>query len=330
MRDKSLGSGETEDPVRVVNADGKTVNFYKLDKTRPYAVEGGALNAFSALFSSRAREEWKRRKTVVADGVLTDGIVVSLDCRRVTTGGTSRSAYYEVRLGYAFCDKEGTARGGTLETVYDAEPPFFVGQNLMIAFNADDSAVLSKFSLSEGAREFAQAEAERLAVDFECLSGKLLETDEPEKVKTYAYSWVWVLAGCVLAGLWLLAVLPVTIVAAVEGWGMPFAVLPAAVTGVFFLLPGIYMAVKGFKSVLKLKFILKKPSFTKGILFFRKTTYRGGANVVFYRYKDSDGGCRIEKFKGVTPSRLIDGQTVTVAYRGKISEIVTNVVVRNR
>lgn len=365
-----MGLGGEEYADKTVSVGERTVNFYKLDKSKRYRIEGktpqgvwlflcvfslpfviiGICGFFSeeALSSPliavpiiflivgvimcsvgfacylKARKANERFKTIIDNCTLTDGTVTDFHVEeRVSYSGKSSSTYYDVELSYSFYGLDGSARSGEFKATYSVNPEFFVGQSLMIAFSDDDSAVLSKFSLLEGAKQFAEAEAERMEIDFSDLSGKLLNVDTSKPIKSRAYSGVYIAAGLALAGFWLLSMLPVTTVSIVEEWGLLGSLLPACVTGVFFLIPAVCLIVSGTKRKYKLKKILQNPSFTKAVVFFRKTTFRGGSNNVFYRFKDADGGCHIERFKGQTLKPLMDGERVIVAYSGGNSEILS-------
>ncbi len=85
----------------------------------------------------------------------------------------------------------------------------------------------------------------------------------------------------------------------------------------------------GFRRKFRLKRILQNPKFTKAVVFFRKTTFNGYAKQIFYRFKDEQGGCHIEKFSGRTPRDLLDGERVVVAYSGGNSEIISEYTLKN-
>ena len=59
----------------------------------------------------------------------------------------------------------------------------------MIAFNDTDSVIMNKFTLSEGAEEFASAEAERERVDFNGLTGNLIKVDTSKPIFIAEYAW---------------------------------------------------------------------------------------------------------------------------------------------
>lgn len=373
----TLGLGGEEYADETVTVGERKVNFYKLDKSKRYRIEGKTpqgvwlfLSIFSLPFiiigisgffgektlSSpliavpiiflifggimctmgfacylKARKANGRFKAIIDNCTLTDGTVTNLNVEeRVSYSGKTSSTYYDVELAYSFYGLDGSARSGEFKATYSVNPEFFVGQSLMIAFSDDDSAVLSKFSLSEGAKEFAQAEAERMEIDFSDLSGKLLEVDTSKPIKSRAYSGVYVIAGLAVAGFWLLGILPVTMLSIVNEWGLLGSLLPVCVTGVFFLIPAVCLIVSGTRRKLKLKKILQNPRFTKAVVFFRKTTFRGGSNNVFYRFKDAEGGCHIERFKGQTFKPLMDGERVVVAYSGGNSEILSEYTLKRK
>lgn len=373
QEEKSFELGGEQNISKKLFVGDKEINFYKLDKSKKYKVEGddsraavtvliiisAIIDSFTLIFCiagygelfrtaegtvvplffiafgivftvvsavsyRKSKRERARIKAILRDCTLTDGTVTDCCTEKIVTGhGSSRSTSYKVDTSYSFYGLDGNIRSGLLSATYSSDPEFYEGQNLMVAFNDGDSVILSKFVLSEGAGEFARAEEERMELDFDGLSGKLLNVDTSRPIKTLAYSRVCVIAGASVAGLWLVSILPVFIISLVDGWGLLGTLLPPCITALFFLLPAAYIGVSGLKHVLNLKKILKNPSFTKGIMFFRKTTYRGGPRAVFYRYKDADGGRHIERFKGIGALKITDGLSVVVAYSGGKSEIIS-------
>ena len=367
----SIGLGNENCVQSKIEVGDRTVNFYKLDKSKNYRVEGAGggvamiifiiftaiidltaivlcivfmdtlfksaegtvvpvtFVAFGAIFTAvtvfvcnKTRNDRRRVKAILSDCTLTDGQVVeSYVEKRVSRNGDSTTTYYDVDMTYSFFDLDGSARHGRLIFTYTIDPEFYEGQNLMVAFNSEDSVILSKFSLSEGAKEFAQAEAERLELDFSDLSGKLIDIATDKPIKTRAYSRGYAVAGASMLGFWLFAALFFVIISIVFEWGA-YVLLPIALTWLFMGLPATCIMISGLKRVVKFKRILKNPSFTKGVVFFRKTTFSGSAKKVFYRFKDADGGCHVEKFAGSSLLPLKDGERVIVAYSGGNSEIV--------
>ncbi|MDE7082248.1 MAG: hypothetical protein K2O89_00905 [Clostridia bacterium] len=127
---------------------------------------------------------------------LTDGTVVDLQKQKSEHLGTSAAhhkIYYRVYLKYCFHGLDGALRYGEYMGNY-GEVPFFVGQNLMIAYNDTDSLILNKFTLSDGADEFALAEAERERVDFTGLTGNLIKVDLLKPISVADYDSLFIKA----------------------------------------------------------------------------------------------------------------------------------------
>lgn len=124
----------------------------------------------------------KRARAIFKNCTLTDGTVTSVNKQKIWHNGTHRSySYYRILLEYSFHGLDGVLRCGQYTGSY-GEIPFYVGQNLMIAFNDTDSVIVSRFTLSDGAEEFAKAEAERGQVDFSGLTGDLIKVDTSKPV----------------------------------------------------------------------------------------------------------------------------------------------------
>lgn len=146
------------------------------------------------LIYSRYIPVHKRRKAarkILKNCTLTDGTVIDIQEQRVEHSGTDSvhyRVYYRVLLTYKFYGTDGAERYGELRGNY-GEIPFFVGQNLMIAFNDTNSVIMNKFTLTDGAEEFAAAEAEREKVDFQGLTGYLFKVDTTKTVAIAEYSW---------------------------------------------------------------------------------------------------------------------------------------------
>lgn len=131
----------------------------------------------------------KRARKILKDCVLTDGTVIAVDSiGREHMGAEARHHYYyyEVTLRYRYRGTDGALRYGEYSGKYGVVP-FFKGQNLMIAFNENGSVILNKFTLSEGAEEFAAAEAEREKPDFSGLTGNLIKVDLSKPVSAADY-----------------------------------------------------------------------------------------------------------------------------------------------
>lgn len=129
-----------------------------------------------------------RARKIIKDCTLTDGTVIDLQKQKLQHYGSHRTySFYRVLIIYSFHGPDGALRYGKYTGSY-GEIPFFVGQNLMIAFNETDSVIISKFTLSDGAEEFAKAEAERERADFTGLTGDLIKVDTTKPVNIAKYS----------------------------------------------------------------------------------------------------------------------------------------------
>lgn len=150
------------------------------------------LCGITALILAKSISVYKKirfARNVLKSGTLTDGTVTSVNKQKIWRHRVHRSySYYKVVLQYAFFDADNVRRLGVFTGGY-AEVPFYVGQNLMIAFNKTDSVILNEFTLSEGAEEFAAAEAKREQVDFEGLSGELIKVDLSKPIALAEYSY---------------------------------------------------------------------------------------------------------------------------------------------
>ena len=120
---------------------------------------------------------------------MTDGRVVFVDKQKIQRYTSRRYySYFAVLIRYEYRSPDGSVLLGEHRGNY-ADVPFFIGQNLMIAFNGADSVILSKFALSDGADEFAAAEAERERVDYSNLSGELIKIDRSKPITLAGYAW---------------------------------------------------------------------------------------------------------------------------------------------
>ena len=120
---------------------------------------------------------------------MTDGTVEEIIRHKRQYNGRHHSCtYYRILLRYGFHGLDGTLRYAEYAGDY-TEVPFFVGQNLMIAFNDIGSVIMNKFTLSEGAEEFESAEAGREQVDFNGLTGNLIKIDTSKPVFIADYAW---------------------------------------------------------------------------------------------------------------------------------------------
>lgn len=129
-------------------------------------------------------------RRILKNCTLTDGTVTAVNKQKIWHNGNRRSySYYRVLLEYSYYSLDRTLHSGKYSGNY-SEIPFYVGQNLMIAFNGAGSVILNKFTLSEGAEEFAVAEAAREQVDFSGLTGKLININlsQPIEIADYPLS----------------------------------------------------------------------------------------------------------------------------------------------
>ena len=171
----------------VINAD---VLFRDIEITVFAFVFVAILLIIIAVVCSKYYPIYKKRKfarKVIKNCTLTDGTVIDLVKQKMWHTGVntaSNYSYYAVYLRYSFHDLDGNLRYGELRGNY-GEVPFFTGQNLMVAFNGTQSVILSKFSLSEGAEEFARAEAEREQPDFSGLTGKPIKVKQKPVAISY-------------------------------------------------------------------------------------------------------------------------------------------------
>ncbi|MDE6504509.1 MAG: hypothetical protein K2L42_01425 [Clostridia bacterium] len=149
------------------------------------------LSVISALFFVKYVPVYKKRinaRRILKNCTLTDGTVTSVNKQKIWHNGTHRGySYYRIFLEYSYIGSDGALCCGKYTGNY-SEIPFYVGQNLMIAFNGADNVILNKFTLSEGAEEFAAAEAEREKADFKGLTGKLIKVNLSEPIKIADYS----------------------------------------------------------------------------------------------------------------------------------------------
>lgn len=129
----------------------------------------------------------KRARAIFKNSTLTDGTVISVNKQKMWHSDRHRSySYYRILLEYIFHGLDGGLRYGQYTGNY-GEIPFYVGQNLMIAFNDTDSVIVGRFTLSDGAEEFAKAEAERGQADFTGLTGDLIKVDTSKPVYLAKY-----------------------------------------------------------------------------------------------------------------------------------------------
>ncbi len=130
----------------------------------------------------------KRARKILKSGTLTDGKVISVVKQQIRRyGGHRYYSYDDVLIKYEYATHGGVKTGEHRGSY--AYCPFFVGQNLMVAFNGEDSVILSKFTLSDGAEEFAADEAERVKPDFSNLSGEIISIDISKPVTLASYDW---------------------------------------------------------------------------------------------------------------------------------------------
>lgn len=226
--------------------------------------------AIGGLRYRRVFEKRKHARRILKDCTLTDGTVTEVQTQKVQRYSTRRSySYYAVHLKYSYYGTGGEPHCGEFLGSY-GEVPFFVGQNLMIVFRGEESAILNRFALLDGAEEFKRAEAQREEPDFSGLTGERVKITKPVLIAEYA-------------------------------WSKPFQIA---------------------KHKKRLQQILNgNPQFAKGKFFIKKSTYRKNAgNKSFYCYLDVAGKEHVEECAGIL--NLKDGDEVTVAYDGDASEII--------
>lgn len=152
------------------------------------------LSVFSALLFVEFLPVYKKRikaRKILKDCVLADGTVTAVYSQKLWHHGPKLNrnySYYRVLAEYSFVGLNGAVQYGQHIGNY-SEIPFYTGQNLMIAFNGADSVILNKFTLSEGAEEFAAAEEERGKVDYGGLTGKLIKVNRSASVKLAGYTF---------------------------------------------------------------------------------------------------------------------------------------------
>lgn len=144
------------------------------------------ITAFAFVVYLPVIKKRKRARAIFKNCTLTDGTVISVNKQKMWHNGRRGYTYYRILLEYSFHGLDGVLRYGQYTGNY-GEVPFYAGQNLMIAFNGTDSVIVSKFTLSDGAEEFAKAEAERGQVNFTGLSGDSIKVDTSKPVEPAKY-----------------------------------------------------------------------------------------------------------------------------------------------
>lgn len=138
------------------------------------------LSVISALVVVKYVPVYKKRinaRKILSNCALTDGTVTAVYKQKMWHQVENRGySYYRVLLEYDFVGLDGSLRCGSYAGNY-SEIPFYVGQNLMIAFNGTDSCILNKFKLSDGAEDFLKSEEKREQADFTGLTGNLIRVD---------------------------------------------------------------------------------------------------------------------------------------------------------
>lgn len=129
-----------------------------------------------------------RARKIFKNCTLTDGVVLKVDKEKRQHNGTRTYTYYKVNIRYKFYGTDGQPHYGEFSDSY-GEAPFYEGQNLLIAFNGSDSVIMYKWSLSDGAEQFAEAEREREQPDFDGLTGKLIKIDRSKPIDIAEYPW---------------------------------------------------------------------------------------------------------------------------------------------
>ncbi|MDE7158135.1 MAG: hypothetical protein K2N74_01020, partial [Clostridiales bacterium] len=91
----------------------------------------------------RVFEKRRHARKLLKDCTLTDGTVTDVQTQKIQRYSTRRSySYYAVCVKYSYHGTDGELRLGEFLGSY-AEVPFYVGQNLMIAFRGDESVILN-------------------------------------------------------------------------------------------------------------------------------------------------------------------------------------------
>ena len=155
------------------------------------------LSVISAIFFMKAVPVYKKRinaRRVLHDCILTDGTVTAVNEQKMWHHGEEmyrNYSYCRVLMEYSYVGFDGALRCGRYAGNY-GENPFYIGQNLMIAFNDTDSIIMNKFTLSDGAEDFAKAEEQREQADFKGLTGKLINVNlsEPVSIADYDLSLI--------------------------------------------------------------------------------------------------------------------------------------------
>lgn len=290
-----------------------------------FAVIGAGFVAFGIYDQRRQLRANAEERKLLADCLCTDGKIEKCTVtahRRSGSNGTSVS--YEVSLTYAYTDLTGGTARGVHSAVYSADPEFYMGQYVMVAFNNSDSRILSRFKfVKEDERAFHKNEAARSDDDFDGLSGKTVKCN-PKTVKSAEMPHVWFWAA-------------VALFIFIAAYTVPMSVLvvPQLVTGnlfpdilvipIIYLMPALlsaadaYFLYRCYKGRNKLKVIMKNGAkFTHGKIFASEKTYRGGAKQVVYCYIDSEGNRHTEVLKSPYYRKTVQDKAISaiIAYDG--------------
>lgn len=269
----------------------------------PHLLFGAFAVIFLIIGFNQVRKSIKRKiraNTILNNCTLTDARITSYNCVRRTTRHDDHShTRYDVTLTYSFTDDKNTPRTTTYVHTYTSEPEFYVGQHLIIAFNSNDSLILSKFTLSESDRQtFEQNELSRSNDDFDGLTGELLDINMNEPITGHESKWDIILPTIFISGYLIMFsimffsfMLPFILSFKSSMW------LPLIIGGViiaFFAVPISFFAkviIKTLKNKANFKKIMvSNPYFTYGKMFASEKTYRSGAKKqVMYCYIDKWG-----------------------------------------
>ena len=262
------------------------------------------------------KEEFK----FLSNCVCTDGRVNKCLCStRRTRGNGSETVRYDITLTYSYTDLAGKTVTGEHKATYAADPEFYNGQYLIIAFCGDQSRILSRFKFKrEDEREFLKNETARSDDDFDGLDGKLLKCEPKRKVRSAELPNVWGWAALALFIFVAAFTIPISVFVVPQLVGGP--VVPAVIgICMIYLMPTVLMAVicyflsRFFKGRNKFNRILKnQPKFTNGKIFASEKTYRGGAGKrVYYCYIDVDGKKHTKALNTPYYRKTLQGQALS-------------------
>ncbi len=262
------------------------------------AVLGSVFLGLGIRFRAKQKSLKSAESELLKDCTLTDGRITDYSCVKSRDLDENSRTTYSVELKYCFFDKNFKLRSGKYSESYGAEPQFYKGQYLMIAFNETDSLILSEFTLeTEDEKRFLQNEIRRSDDDFEGLTGELLDVNLKERVADYQYSAAWLWAAVAVLVFCVAFTVPISIFVLPRFFNFDSVMPDLIVTIMFCLMPLILVGVAAFllknyfvKSSHFKKIIKNRPFFTLGKMFASEKTYRGNARKkVFYCYIDKWG-----------------------------------------